>query len=485
MADPAVDSQPGELVKETKQPHYVRRKKIHPKLTFGRYRLIKWGALIALLAFYYLIPWLRWDRGLNAPDQAILVDIPARKFYFFFIELWPQEIYYWTGLLILAAIGLFFITSIAGRVWCGYACPQTVWTDLFIYVERLFEGDRNARIKLDRARWGLSKSLRKLAKHLVWIVIGIVTGGAWVFYFVDAPTLARELLAFEAPASAYLTIAFLTATTYVMAGFAREQVCTYMCPYARFQSAMFDEDTLLVTYREDIGEPRGAHKKGASWEERGHCIDCNQCVAVCPTGIDIRQGQQLECINCALCVDACNGIMDRVGLPRGLIRYDTQRNLAAREEGHETRARIIRPRTVIYGAILVLLAAIMVVSLATRSSLEVNVLRDRNPLFTLLSDGSVRNSYTYKVLNKSHDTLTLTLRAEGIPGATLRVLGSDAKGTSVIVNARPDQVESYRIFVHAPLRVLESGSNDLSFHLTNPAGESVDEAGTAFVGPEK
>ncbi|MBT3926163.1 MAG: cytochrome c oxidase accessory protein CcoG [Rhodospirillaceae bacterium] len=485
MANPAEDSPGGALSEANKQPRYVRRKKIHPKLAFGRYRIIKWSALIALLAFYYLIPWLRWDRGLNTPDQAILVDIPARKFYFFFIELWPQEIYYWTGLLILAAVGLFFVTSIAGRVWCGYACPQTVWTDLFIYVERLFEGDRNARIRLDKARWGIGKILRKLGKHLVWILIGIVTGGAWVFYFVDAPTLARELLAFEAPSSAYLTIAFLTATTYVMAGWAREQVCTYMCPYARFQSAMFDEDTLLVTYRDELGEPRGSHKKDASWDARGRCVDCNQCVAVCPTGIDIRDGQQLECINCALCVDACNSIMDRVGQPRGLIRYDTQRNLEARETGADTRARIIRPRTVTYAAILVVLMAIMVVSLWTRSTLEVNVLRDRNPLFTLLSDGSVRNGYTYKVLNKSHDSLSLTLRAEGIPGATLRVLGTEAEETEVMISARPDQVESFRIFVHAPLRALEGGSNDLRFLLMNSAGESIDIAGTAFVGPDK
>ncbi|MBT6829001.1 MAG: cytochrome c oxidase accessory protein CcoG, partial [Rhodospirillaceae bacterium] len=222
-----------------------------------------------------------------------------------------------------------------------------------------------------------------------------------------------------------------------------------------------------------------------SWDARGRCVDCNQCVAVCPTGIDIRDGQQLECINCALCVDACNSIMDRVGQPRGLIRYDTQRNLEARETGADTRARIIRPRTVTYAAILVVLMAIMVVSLWTRSTLEVNVLRDRNPLFTLLSDGSVRNGYTYKVLNKSHDSLSLTLRAEGIPGATLRVLGTEAEETEVMISARPDQVESFRIFVHAPLRALEGGSNDLRFLLMNSAGESIDIAGTAFVGPDK
>ena len=464
---------------------YKKRVKIHPKRVNGTFRSLKWGLMIFTLGIYYVTPWLRWDRGPGAPDQAVLIDFPARRFYFFFIEIWPQEIYYLAGLLIIAGIGLFLVTSLVGRAWCGYACPQTVWTDLFLVVERFVEGDRAARIRLDKAPISISKATKKIIKFGLWTVISIGTGGAWVFYYADAPTLAMQLINFDAPTIAYATIGVLSFTTLTLGGLMREQVCTYMCPYARFQSAMFDEDTLLVTYRDELGEPRGSHKKDASWDARGRCVDCNQCVAVCPTGIDIRDGQQLECINCALCVDACNSIMDRVGQPRGLIRYDTQRNLEARETGADTRARIIRPRTVTYAAILVVLMAIMVVSLWTRSTLEVNVLRDRNPLFTLLSDGSVRNGYTYKVLNKSHDSLSLTLRAEGIPGATLRVLGTEAEETEVMISARPDQVESFRIFVHAPLRALEGGSNDLRFLLMNSAGESIDIAGTAFVGPDK
>ena len=484
MANPVETEQAEVVNKPQKRALYEGRKRIHPKLAFGFYRQIKWLALIGLLSAYYLLPWIRWDRGANTPDQAILVDVPARKFYFFFIEIWPQEIYYWTGLLVLAAIGLFFVTSIAGRVWCGYACPQTVWTDLFIYVERLCEGDRNARIKLDRAPWGIGKLARKGVKHVVWLAIGLATGGAWVFYFVDAPTLAGELLAFDAPVAAYGTIGILTLATYIMAGFAREQVCTYMCPYARFQSAMFDEDTLIVTYQKIRGEPRGAHKKDESWEGRGHCIDCNQCVVVCPMGIDIRDGQQLECITCALCIDACNRVMKRVGLPRGLIRYDTQRNVDARAAGTTVRIRIIRWRTVVYAVILVAAAGVMLTTLMTRSTLDVNVLRDRNPLFTLLSDGGVRNGYTYKVLNKSHDVLTLSLVVEGIDGAQIDVLGFDASGDRVALTARPDQVETYRLFVRAPLDALDGESTDLRFDLTDTGGVVVDTAKTSFMGPK-
>jgi cytochrome c oxidase accessory protein FixG len=480
-----VETEQAEAVNKPEKPAlYEKRRKIHPKLTFGFYRQIKWLAMIGLLAAYYLLPWLRWDRGANTPDQAILVDVPARKFYFFFIEIWPQEIYYWTGLLILAAIGLFFVTSIAGRVWCGYACPQTVWTDLFIYVERLCEGDRNARIKNDRAPWGLGKLGRKGIKHVIWLAIGLATGGAWVFYFVDAPTLAGDLLAFDAPVAAYGTIGILTLATYIMAGFAREQVCTYMCPYARFQSAMFDEDTLIVTYQKTRGEPRGAHKKGDPWEGRGHCIDCNQCVAVCPTGIDIREGQQLECITCALCIDACNRVMKRIGLPRGLIRYDTQRNVDARVTGGSVRVRILRWRTIIYATILVVAAGVMLTTLMNRSTLDVNVLRDRNPLFTLLSDGGVRNGYTYKVLNKSHDTRTLSLVVDGIDGAQIDVLGFDSSGDRVALTARPDQVESYRLFVRAPFTALDGESTELRFDLIDAGGVVVDSAKISFMGPK-
>ena len=319
-----VDAQP--LNKEHAQPLYAGREKIYAKLVSGPFRSAKWIIMAVTLGIYYLTPWIRWDRGPAAPDQAVLVDFPGRRFYFFFIEIWPQEVYYITGLLILAAVGLFLVTSIAGRVWCGYTCPQTVWTDLFIHIERMVEGDRNKRMRLDRAPWTIGKLSRKALKHAIWLLIAIATGGAWVFYFADAPTLARELLTFEAQPIVYLSIGLFTFTTYLLGGIAREQVCTYMCPWPRIQGAMFDENTFAVSYKTDRGEPRGAHKKGDNWENRGDCIDCNQCVAACPMGIDIRDGLQLECIQCALCIDACDSIMTKIGRPKGLIGYDSLQN---------------------------------------------------------------------------------------------------------------------------------------------------------------
>jgi cytochrome c oxidase accessory protein FixG len=460
---------------------YKKRVAIHPKLVFGRYRQIKWAAMAVLLAVYYLLPWVRYDRGPSAPGQAVLIDVPARKFYFFFIEIWPQEVYYWTGLLIVAAVGLFFVSSLFGRVWCGYACPQTVWTDLFIYIERLIEGDRNARIRLAAARWTPLKIGRKALKHALWIAIGLATGGAWVFYFADAPTLLTQLVAGEAPLAAYLTIAILTGTTYVFAGLAREQICTYVCPYARFQSAMFDEDTMLVTYQAARGEPRGKHKKGEPWEDRGHCIDCNQCVAVCPMGIDIRQGQQMECITCALCIDACNGVMDKIGLPRGLIRYDTLRNMQARAAGQAPHVRLVRVRTLVYAGTLMAAAAAILISLFSRADLDITVQRDRNPVYVTLSNGDIRNGYTIKVLNKAHDVRSLVLAAEDLPGARLEVQGHDV----LELRIGPDQIESFRVFVRVPSKALGETSTSFEFVLTEPSSGARAEHGAAFVGPKR
>lgn len=357
--------------------------------------------MIVTLGVYYVTPWLRWDRGATAPDQAVLLDLPHRRFYFFFIEIWPQEVYYLTGLLILAALLLFLFTSLFGRVWCGYACPQTVWTDLFIWVERLVQGDRNKRMKLDKSPWTATKIAKKSLTHFIWLVLSVATGGAWVFYFADAPSLMTGLLTGEAPLAAYLAIAGLTFTTYSLGGLMREQVCTYMCPWPRIQGAMFDADTFLVSYKPDRGEPRGPHKKGESWVGRGDCIDCQACVAVCPVGIDIRNGPQLECIQCALCIDACNEIMDKIDRPRGLIDYETLAMPDARAKGEKPKIRLVRGRTIIYSLSILLTAAVMGYGLLTRGDLEMSVLRDRNPLFVPLSDGSVRNGYTIKILNKA------------------------------------------------------------------------------------
>ena len=311
---------------------YKKREPIYPKLVHGKFRLGKWVFMALALGVYYILPFLRWDRGPGAPDQAVLVDFANARFYFFFIEIWPQEVYYITGLLIVSALALFLVTSLFGRVWCGYACPQTVWTDLFIAVERMFEGDRNKRIMLDRAEWSFNKAWRKIGKHAVWLLIAAATGGAWILYFHDAFAVVNNFVTGQAALTSYIFFGVLTFTTYVLAGTMREQVCTYMCPWPRIQGALIDKEALSVTYRVDRGEPRGRHKKGESWEGRGDCIDCKACVAACPMGIDIRDGDQLECINCALCIDACDDIMAKIGRPKGLIAYDSQDNVDRRAQ---------------------------------------------------------------------------------------------------------------------------------------------------------
>ncbi len=464
--------------KEKRESLYKKRVKIYPKLAHGRWRKIKWIVLVVTLAIYYLLPWIRWDRGPGQPDQAVLLDLPTRRFYFFWLEIWPQEVYFLTGLLILGALALFLVTALAGRVWCGYACPQTVWTDLFIYVERLVEGDRAARIRLDKKGWSLDKLWRRVVKHSVWILIGLLTGGAWVFYFADAPTLAGDLLAFDAPVVAYAFIGGLTFTTYWLGGHMREQVCTYMCPWPRIQSALFDEDSLIVTYRDFRGEPRGPLRKGKVQETHGDCIDCKQCVAVCPMGIDIRDGMQLECISCALCIDACDDVMDKIGKPRGLIAYDTLPGVEAEARGEQRKLRLVRPRTILYGGLILLVSVIMLIGLLSRTSLDLNLLPDRNPLFVTLANSDLRNGYTLKVINKTDRPQRYSLAVEGLPGAEVSVLGEDQP----VVAAPRDSVQSKRIFIAAPAASVSGSLTDIELVLTDETGQSK-AVGTVFRGP--
>jgi cytochrome c oxidase accessory protein FixG len=469
-------------------PLFANRVKVYPRRVKGTIRRIKWAVLAFCLSVYYLVPWLRWDRGLGRPDQAILIDMANGRGYFFGIEIWPQEIYYIAGLLILGAVGLFFVTSLFGRLWCGYACPQTVWTDLFMLIERLIEGDRMARIRLDRQALSTGKFVRKTAKHLAWLLTAAATGGAWIMYFNDAPTVLGEMLRLEATPSVWFFFALFTTTTYVLAGWAREQVCTYMCPWPRFQSAMVDEETLTVTYRDWRGEKRGSHKKGESWEGRGDCVDCLACVAVCPTGIDIRNGPQLECIGCGLCIDACNEIMDRVERPRGLIAFDTYANQAARRHGGAASFRFLRPRSVLYTGILGLAALAMLYSLATRSFLEISVLPDRSPLFVTLADGSIRNSYTLKISNKSPEARLFTIKAAGLPGAFLGIAGSEpqqvpiSQGMDIMVKG--DSVGTFRAYIHASHEAVHTEA-PLVFVVRDAAGDEEAERTTSFRGPAR
>lgn len=460
---------------------YKAREPIFPKLVYGRFRAIKWIALVSTLGVYYLLPWVRWPRGAGEPSQAVLVDFPNQRFYFFFIKLWPDDLYFLTGLLVLAALSLFLATALFGRIWCGYACPQTVWTDLYIAVERLIEGDRNKRIRLAKSPWTFEKILKKAAKHALWILIGAATGGAWIFYFHDAPTTLPKIFTGEAPATAYIFLGLLTFTTYMFAGSMREQVCTYMCPWPRIQAALTDKETLQVTYKHDRGEPRGSHKKGQSWEGRGDCVDCNACVAACPMGIDIRDGAQLECINCALCIDACDETMKKVGRPYGLIMYDTDANISRRLAGQKPQTRLVRARTLLYAGLIAVIGALMLVGLGARATLEASVQHDRTPPFVRLSDGSIRNGYTLKIVNKADRERTLVITLDGLDGAALSAVGEKAADGAILIRAKPDSLRSVRIFVTAPTALLPSiGDRPVLVVADRASGESA-RVDTSFI----
>jgi cytochrome c oxidase accessory protein FixG len=464
-------------------PLYAPRVRVYPRAVSGTWRRVKWAALASLLAIYYVVPWLRWDRGPNAPGQAILIDLDGRRGWFFDVVIWPQEVYFVTGFLILGAIGLFLATSLFGRVWCGFACPQTVWTDLFMLVERLIEGDRNQRMRRDREPLTLAKAVRKGVKHTAWLAIAAATGGAWVFYYVDAPSTLLAIFRGEASVEVYFFIGLLTATTYTLAGWAREQVCTYMCPWPRFQAAMLDEQSVIVTYQKWRGEKRGKHKAGDSWEGRGDCVDCRLCVNVCPTGIDIRDGQQMECIGCGLCIDACNDTMSKVGRPSNLIRWDTLARQESRERGKPVPSwRPVRARTMLYGALLAAVAAVMLVAFILRGTTDLSVQRDRSPNFVRLSSGDVRNSYTVKISNKQQEERRFALEVRGLPGATLAIAGaSDTAVSRLAVHA--DTVGSFRVLVTVPAAGAPAGSQAVQFIVLDDAGREAVTHGSVFVGP--
>lgn len=423
---------------------FAAQEPIFPRRVSGFFRTFKWWIMAFTLGIYYLTPWVRWDRGPALSDQAVLVDLANRRFYFFWIEIWPHEFYFVAGLLIMAGLGLFLFTSALGRVWCGYACPQTVWTDLFILVERWIEGDRNARVRLWKSKWDLKKWRLRLTKWAVWLMIAVATGGAWVFYFTDAPTLARNLIAGTAHPVAYSTIAVLTATTFIFGGFMREQVCIYMCPWPRIQGAMMDNDTLTVGYRKWRGEPRGKKRE----EGAGDCIDCMACVNVCPMGIDIRNGQQMECITCALCIDACDDVMERIGKPRGLIDYLALADEPAERAGKPPRPiwqHILRPRTILYTTLWSLIGFGLVFALFIRADIDLTVEAVRNPTYITLSDGSVRNTYNLRLRNKLGEPREFQISISSDQVLSLELEGHDADRLFVPA----DTSEIQRVYVTA------------------------------------
>ncbi|MFY9211245.1 MAG: cytochrome c oxidase accessory protein CcoG [Aestuariivita sp.] len=431
---------------------YKAREPIFPKRVSGNFRNLKWVIMAVTLGIYYITPWIRWDRGPNLPDQAVLLDMANRRFYFFWIEIWPHEFYFVAGLLIMAGLGLFLFTSAFGRVWCGYTCPQTVWTDLFILVERWIEGDRNARLRLHRQEKMDARKLRlTLTKWVSWLLIALATGGAWVFYFADAPTLLRDLVTLNAHPIAYTTVAILTFTTFFFGGFAREQICIYACPWPRIQAAMMDEDTITVGYRGWRGEPRKHSEEAANAAEQGDCIDCMACVNVCPMGIDIRDGQQMECITCALCIDACDDIMAKIGKPRGLVDYMALSDEPLERTGKPPKSiwvHAFRPRTIMYTTLWSLVGFALVFALFIRSPIDLNVAPVRNPVYVTMSDGSIRNAYDVRLLNKSNDDTTfrlfvtghsqLRLQLEGTPYQTVDITAQGMRLQRVYVVSPPN-----------------------------------------------
>ena len=452
------------------QSLYAAHEKVYPREVQGRFARLRVASIIVLLGIFYGTPLLRWD-----DQQAVLFDLPARKFYIFGLTLWPQDFVYLAGLLIVAALSLFFFTALAGRVWCGYACPQTVWTEAFVWMERKIEGTRSQQMKRDKADWTFDKFRVKATKQVVWIAFSLWTGFTFVGYFTAIDTLAINLVNFELGGWEAFWIIFYGFATYGNAGFMREQVCMYMCPYARFQSAMFDSDTLIVAYDETRGEPRGSRKRNVDPASvgLGDCVDCTLCYQVCPTGIDIRDGLQYECIACSACIDACDGVMDKLGYDRGLIRLSTENAIQHKP------TNILRPRIVIYALILFIATSTVFYSLTSRVALELDVIRDRNRLYRETSEGLIENVYTLKILNMDSSAHRYTLRADGIPDLELLVdadtIEVDSGAVSeLIVRLRADEAN------------LETQSAKVRFHLqAKDANHLTVEEDARFLGPRK
>ncbi len=451
------------------QDLYAKADKIHPRQVYGLFAKLRIYSVIILLGAYYLTPWLTWGSR-----QAILLDLPARKFYLFGITFWPQDFVYLMLLLVICAIGLFLFTTIAGRLWCGYACPQTVWTETFLWIEELVEGNRNKRIKLDKKPWNAEKITRKTIKHTLWIVFALFTGYTFVGYFSPIRELLGGIINLTLGPWEWFWVLFYSLATYGNAGWLREQVCLYMCPYARFQSAMFDKDTLIISYDNKRGESRGKRKQGSDYQSKGlgDCIDCNLCVQVCPTGIDIRDGLQPECIACAACIDVCDDVMKKMDYPQKLIRYTTEHE----EEGKPTK--FLRPRLMLYVIMFSGLIFSFLYFLTSRTPLEISVIRDRNNLFTENFNGNIENTYLLKILNMSQQNHQYRL---SIKGPT----GSIVKGNTEF-SVKAGEVLTLPLRISVPPESIQTRSSDVFFNVTtlNTTNESFTAKGK-FLGPGK
>ncbi len=449
------------------QSLYQKRKKIYPREVHGLFATMRTLGVAALLGFYYIAPWLLWDGR-----QAILFDLPERKFYVLGMIFWPQDFIYLTMMLVVAALSLFFFTALAGRLWCGFACPQTVWTEAFLWIERKVEGTRPQQIKLDQSPMNAKKFSRKFTKHFLWIAFSLYTGFTFVGYFTPIRELAMAIPTLSLGPWEWFWIIFYGFATYGNAGWMREQVCTYMCPYARFQSAMFDKDTLVISYDEKRGEPRGPRKRGVEPQEvnLGSCIDCSICVQVCPTGIDIRDGLQYQCIGCAACIDACDDVMEKMGYPKGLIKYTTENIM----EGKQTH--VLRPRIIVYALILIGIMVGTGIGIYNRSALELDVIRDRNSLFRETGMGMIENVYTLKVINKDIRAHEFSIEAEGLSDMKLNIPNKR-------VYAEPGSVVEVPLSVEVDPEKLEKRSSEIHFTIKALDSDLATTEEARFLGP--
>lgn len=447
---------------------YQKQEKVYPREVHGLFAMWRTIGAVVLLGIYYGVPWLQWGER-----QAVLLDLPERKFYIFGITFWPQDFFWFAMILAIAAFSLFFFTTLAGRLWCGYACPQTVWTEAFLWIERKIEGDRPKQMKLDKSPWTFNKIRIKGSKHIVWLLFAAYTGFTFVGYFTPITGLWGKVAGLTLGPWEAFWIFFYGFATWGNAGFMREQVCMYMCPYARFQSAMFDKDTLVISYDQTRGEPRGSRKKGSDYKDQGlgDCIDCTMCVQVCPTGIDIRRGLQANCIACAACIDVCDTVMDKVGYDRGLIRYTTENAVSGKP------THILRPRVFVYAGLLIGISVAVAWGILTRIPLELDVIRDRNTLYRETLEGKIENVYTLKIINMDHVAHNYQLTVDGIDDLELKM-------TRETIHASAGEVVELPLWLRVDPADLKSRSTAITF--TMQAKESqklkvVEEA--RFLGP--
>ncbi|SCA57959.1 Protein RdxA [Candidatus Terasakiella magnetica] len=467
-------------VQDKKGPLYANRTKIHPKAVKGAYRRLKDYFLWVGLVLYHLTPLLRWERGEGKTNQAILFDISGQRIYLFGLEVWPQDIYILTGVMILAAVGLFFSAALWGRAWCGFACFQTLWTDLFMKVEALIEGDRNARLRMDKAPLSAGKMAKRVLKHGVWLLISTFFALSFLWYFDDAFVVTQNII--DGDISGWILVTFLTllGMTYLMAGLAREQVCLYMCPYGRFQGVMVDEHSKLVTYEDWRGEARQKPGKERDFTNRGHCVDCTLCVQVCPTGVDIREGNQMGCIGCGLCIDACDSMMEKFELPKKLISYDSQHHIAQRagqKPVELSKPALLRARSSVYLSILLVTAVLTLWGFSAREMTKLTVLKDRAPFYVRLSSGDIQNAYTVRILNKEDQKRTLRLNVQGDFQPELKLVGQE--GTDFNIEAA--SVVTFRVYVKA--NSVTEDSQPLIFEVLDVTSHEATQVRSVFHGP--